>query len=85
MKTLKEELSKELFGQEQAINTVVSSMKAGMSEKKNAPRETYLFLGSPATGKTYLAELMSKISTTNKMVVSYMVILLVGKGMVSVS
>ncbi|MDQ7042530.1 MAG: hypothetical protein Q9M34_03260, partial [Sulfurimonas sp.] len=60
VKTLKEELSKELFGQEQAINTVVSSMKAGMSEKKNAPRETYLFLGSPATGKTYLAELMSK-------------------------
>jgi len=60
VKTLKEELSKELFGQEQAINTVVSSMKAGMSEKKNAPRETYLFLGSPATGKTYLAELMAK-------------------------
>ena len=60
VKTLKEELSEELFGQDQAINTVVNSMKAGMQEKKNGPMETYLFLGSPATGKTYLAELMSK-------------------------
>ncbi|HIP54742.1 MAG TPA: AAA family ATPase [Sulfurimonas autotrophica] len=59
-RTLKEELSKELFGQEQAINTVVNSMKNDMSENKKAPKATYLFLGSPATGKTFLAELMSK-------------------------
>ena len=55
----KEELSKELFGQEQAINTVANSMKNTIKDDKG-PKATYLFLGSPATGKTFLAELMSK-------------------------
>ena len=59
-KELKAALSKELFGQEQAINTVSNSMKNDISENKKAPKATYLFLGSPATGKTFLAELMSK-------------------------
>ncbi|QSZ40767.1 AAA family ATPase [Sulfurimonas aquatica] len=59
-KTLKEQLSKELFGQEQAINSVVNSMKNDITENKKAPKATYLFLGSPATGKTFLAELMSE-------------------------
>jgi cell division protease FtsH len=59
-RTLKKELSKELFGQEQAINSVVNSMKNDISENKKAPKATYLFLGSPATGKTFLAELMSE-------------------------
>ncbi len=59
-RTLKEKLSKKLFGQEQAINTVVNSMKNDISENKKAPKATYLFLGSPATGKTFLAELMSE-------------------------
>jgi cell division protease FtsH len=55
----KEELSKELFGQEQAITTVANSMKNTIKDEKG-PKATYLFLGSPATGKTFLAELMSK-------------------------
>lgn len=59
-KKLKEDLSKDLFGQEQAINTVVNSIKNNIMENKKAPKATYLFLGSPATGKTYLAELMSE-------------------------
>ena len=59
-KTLKEALSKELFGQEQAISSVVNSMKNDITENKKAPKATYLFLGSPATGKTFLAELMSE-------------------------
>ena len=59
-KSLKEKLSQELFGQEQAINSVVDSMKNDLSENKKAPKATYLFLGSPATGKTFLAELMSE-------------------------
>ena len=57
---LKVSLSKELFGQEEAINTVVDSMKNDIAENKKAPKLTYLFLGSPATGKTYLSELMSE-------------------------
>ncbi|MEA1918573.1 MAG: AAA family ATPase [Campylobacterota bacterium] len=59
-KTLKAALSKELFGQDQAINTVANSMKNDITEDKKAPKSTYLFLGSPATGKTFLAELMSQ-------------------------
>lgn len=55
----KEELSKELFGQDQAITTVANSMKNNIKDEKG-PKATYLFLGSPATGKTFLAELMSK-------------------------
>ena len=59
-KTLKIALSQELFGQKEAINTVVDSMKNDIAENKKAPKGTYLFLGSPATGKTYLSELMSE-------------------------
>ena len=57
--TLQTELSKELFGQEQAINTVVNSVKNSVRDLKG-PKATYLFLGSPATGKTFLAELMTR-------------------------
>ena len=57
--TLKEELCKELFGQDQAINTVVNSIKNRVRDPKG-PTATYLFLGSPATGKTFLAELMTR-------------------------
>lgn len=59
-KKLKEALSKELFGQAEAIDTVVNSVKNDITENKKAPKATYLFLGSPATGKSYLAELMSE-------------------------
>jgi len=59
VKQFKEELSKDLFGQEQAINIVSNSMKTSMKDEKG-PKSTYLFLGSPATGKTFLAELMAK-------------------------
>jgi len=59
VKQFKEELSKDLFGQDQAINIVANSMKTSMKDEKG-PKSTYLFLGSPATGKTFLAELMAK-------------------------
>src|SRR5210317_349918 len=59
VKQFKEELTKELFGQEQAINIVANSMKTSMKDEKG-PKSTYLFLGPPATGKTFLAELMAK-------------------------
>jgi len=55
----KEELSKELFGQDQAINIVANSMKNNIKDEKG-PKSTYLFLGPPATGKTFLAELMAQ-------------------------
>ena len=57
---LKNALTKELFGQDRAIDAIVNSIKSNIITNKNAPKATYLFLGSPATGKTYLAELMTK-------------------------
>jgi cell division protease FtsH len=59
-KKLKTELTKELFGQDDAINTVANSMKNSFITSETAPKSTYLFLGSPATGKTYLADLMTE-------------------------
>ncbi len=59
VKQFKEELSKELFGQDQAINVVTNSMKTAVKDQKG-PKATYLFLGPPATGKTFLAELMAE-------------------------
>jgi len=53
-------LTEELFGQDRAIDAIVSSIQSNILTNKNAPKATYLFLGSPATGKTYLAELMTK-------------------------
>jgi len=58
-RNFKEELTKELFGQDQAINIVGNSMKNSVKDE-TGPKSTYLFLGSPATGKTFLAELMAK-------------------------
>jgi cell division protease FtsH len=59
-KQLKNYLSEHLFGQERAIKAVSDSIKNNIVKNTNAPKDTYLFLGSPATGKTYLAELMTK-------------------------
>ena len=59
-KELKVELTKGLFGQAEAIDIVVNSMKNDITKNKKAPQATYLFLGSPATGKSHLAELMSE-------------------------
>ena len=63
---LKSALTKELFGQDRAIDAIVNSIKSNIITNKNAPKATYLFLGSPATGKTYLAELMTKNLTDYK-------------------
>jgi len=59
VKQFKDKLSQDLFGQDQAINIVANSMKTSIKDEKG-PKSTYLFLGSPATGKTYLAELMAE-------------------------
>jgi len=59
VKVFKEKLAKDLYGQDQAINIVANSMKTSVKDNKG-PKSTYLFLGSPATGKSYLAELMAE-------------------------
>lgn len=67
-KEIKKVLSQELFGQSEAINTVANSMKNNIITNEKAPKATYLFLGPPATGKTYLAELMTLNLTRYKIV-----------------
>ncbi|CAA6806169.1 MAG: Cell division protein FtsH (EC [uncultured Sulfurovum sp.] len=57
---MKDALKKELFGQDRAIDVIANSIKSNMVIDRNAPKSTYLFLGPPATGKTYLSELMTK-------------------------
>ncbi len=59
-KNMKEALSKELFGQDRAIEVIANSIKSNISINKDSPKATYLFLGPPATGKTYLSELMTE-------------------------
>jgi cell division protease FtsH len=59
-KKLKLSLQEKLFGQNEAIDTVVNSMKNSFITSEKAPKATYLFLGPPATGKTYLADLMTE-------------------------
>ncbi len=58
-KNMKAYLSEHLFGQDRAIQAIANSIKNDILENDNAPKSTYLFLGSPATGKTYLAQLMT--------------------------
>jgi len=80
---MRKALTKDLFGQDRAIDAIVSSIQSNILKNKNAPKSTYLFLGSPATGKTYLAELMSKtLKAMSKMVANFMVTLRVGLGTV---
>lgn len=54
-------LQSKLFGQDDAIEVVSDAvMKMTWQKKANRPREIFFFLGPPATGKTYLAQLLGK-------------------------
>ena len=57
---IKIKLSQKIFGQDRAIEAVTDSIKNNILENENSPKSTYLFLGPPATGKTYLAELIGE-------------------------
>jgi len=59
-KKIKESLSAKLYGQDLAIEAITDSIKNNILANTNNPKSTYLFLGPPATGKTYLADLMGE-------------------------
>lgn len=59
-KKLKKELPKYIYGQDHVIEKIVDSFKNNFRDD-NLPRATFLFLGPPATGKTYMAEVLSKL------------------------
>jgi len=59
-KTLKKKLPKYIYGQDHVIEKVVDYFKNNLV-KMTGPKATFLFLGPPATGKTYMAEIMAKL------------------------
>ena len=65
-KIMKNTLAEKIYGQEKAISVVSDSIKNNILASEKAPKATYFFLGPPATGKTYLAELMGEQLTEYK-------------------
>lgn len=54
-------LQSKVFDQEVAVEEVSDAvMRMGWNEKANRPSAIFFFLGPPATGKTYLAELLGQ-------------------------
>ncbi|WP_051347252.1 AAA family ATPase [Thiomicrorhabdus chilensis] len=54
---IKEKLSNDVFGQDQAIEDLTDLLvKSSWNENESQPKGIFLFLGPPATGKTFLAE-----------------------------
>jgi ATP-dependent Clp protease ATP-binding subunit ClpA len=53
---LKEFLQGKIYGQDNAIEAVVDSVKNKVLDESNRPKQIYFFLGPPATGKTYFAQ-----------------------------
>ena len=59
-KILKRQLPKYIYGQDHVIERIVDYFKNNLIQKKG-PKATFLFMGPPAVGKTYLAEIMAKL------------------------
>jgi ATP-dependent metalloprotease FtsH len=59
-KILKKQLPKYIYGQDHVIERIVDYFKNSLIPKKG-PKATFLFMGPPAVGKTYLAEIMTKL------------------------
>jgi ATP-dependent Zn protease len=57
---LKDTLSQKIYGQDLAIDAVVDSIKNKVVKSTDMPEHTFLFLGPPATGKTYLSKILSE-------------------------
>jgi len=60
-KILKRKLPTYIYGQEHVIEKIVDYFKNNLLSNKKGPKATFLFMGPPATGKTYLANVMAKL------------------------
>ncbi|MDV7103855.1 AAA family ATPase [Vibrio sp. TH_r3] len=57
----KAKLLQEVYGQDHAVEHLIDNIASSLWHgKQNRPNGTFLFVGPPATGKTYLAECFSK-------------------------
>ncbi|QSZ42177.1 AAA family ATPase [Sulfurimonas aquatica] len=57
---LKKALQCQIYGQNLAIDAVVDSVKNRIVDPKETPKHIYFFLGPPATGKTYMSQVMAQ-------------------------
>ena len=56
---IKKALECKIYGQKFAVDSVVDSVKNRLLDPKDTPKQIYFFLGPPATGKTYMSQVMS--------------------------
>jgi len=63
VKKLRNHLSKNIFGQNNAIDSIIDSIKNNIHENNSSPKHTFFFLGAPGTGKTYMSQLISESIT----------------------
>jgi len=59
-KKLHKELPKIIIGQDMAVEKIVDSFKNTLDFTPDRPMMTYMFLGAPGTGKTFLAKNLEK-------------------------
>ena len=59
-KILKQKLPKYIYGQDHVIERIVDYFKNNLISK-SGPKASFLFMGPPATGKTYMAYVMAKL------------------------
>ena len=57
---LKKSLEEKIFGQKLAIDAVVDSVKNKVVDSDEMPKHIFFFLGPPATGKTYMSQVISQ-------------------------
>lgn len=61
IKALKEELNKKVFSQELAVESICDKLSESIYLKnEKMPKAIFFFLGPPATGKTYITELIAE-------------------------
>lgn len=57
---IKSNLQGKILGQDHAIEAIVDGVKNSVVKSTDKPKMTFLFLGPPATGKTYLSKLIAE-------------------------